>query len=150
MRNFLEILRNKRGNAILGYLIVTPFIVYFMLYIILGGAYFLRVNDMTNVVNMKLDRALVEGQFTTTLRDELENELDSKGFGGADLTINISPSVAGDSNNTSYAKRGEEIEITVLYKKPHYFYYPNRLFSPSISESKFYIGAKISGMSEKW
>ena len=110
----------------------------------------MRVNDMTNICNKKLDRALVEGQFTSTIRAELENELADHGFSGTDLEITITPNPASDGSDGTYASRGQEIELTVLYRKPHWFYYVNRLFSPSLEDSKFYIGTKISGMSEKW
>ncbi len=110
----------------------------------------MHINDMTNICNKKLDRALVEGQFTSAIRAELENELATYGFSGTNLEITITPSQAGDASDGTYAPRGQEIELTVLYKKPHWFYYINKFFSPSLAESKFYIGTKISGMSEKW
>lgn len=141
---------DEKGNSILGYIIISPFLIYFILYLVLGGAYFMRINDMTNICNKKLDRALVEGQFTSTIKTELENELATYGFSGTELEITITPSEADDGDDGTYASRGEEIELTVLYKKPHWFYYINKFFSPSLEDSKFYIGTKISGMSEEW
>lgn len=145
-----RILSDKKGDSILGFVIISPFLVYFILYLVLGGAYFMRINDMANICNKKLDRALVEGQFTSTLRSELESELATYGFSGTELEIVITPSRAGDGSDGTYVNRGQEIELQVLYKKPHWFYYINRFLSPSLEESKFYIGTKISGMSEKW
>lgn len=150
MKKIRNILLNNKGDSILGYVIVAPFLLYFTVYLILGGAYFLKINDMTNICNKKLDRALVQGQFTTSLQTELINELVLAGFHEDNLTITISPAVAGDSNNDTYIERGNEIQVTIIYKKPHRFYYPNKFFSSSLEESKFYIGTKISGMSEKW
>lgn len=150
MRRVTKILTNKKGNSILGYIIIAPFLLYFILYLGLGGAYFLRINDLTNICNKKLDRALVEGQFTNALKTELQTELSSRGFSGSELQITITPTEADDGVDSTYVERGQEIELTVLYARPHEFYYVNRLFSPSLEASKFYIGTKISGMSEKW
>jgi len=137
----------KGGGEILAFIVVAPIFVWFFVYIILGGSFLLKKNDMTTIVNKKLDRALVEGQFTNTLQTELINELTSKGFSKSDLEISVTPNDAYDSNDGSYVARGTEIEITVLYKQPHPFYYVN-LGAGSIE--KFYIGTKIQGMSEKW
>lgn len=150
MANIKQALSNKRGESILGYIVVAPFLVYFILYLILGGAYFLKINDMTNIANKKLDRALVEGQFSNGLKMELENELENSGFTGSELEINITPLYAGDGTDGTYTPRGQEIELMIIYKKPHPFYHVNKFFAPRIGESKFYIGTKISGMSEKW
>lgn len=150
MERLLRVLSNKKGNSILGYIVISPFLVYFILYLVLGGAYFMRINDMTNICNKKLDRALVEGQFTSTIKAELENELATHGFNGSELEITITPNQADDGSDGTYVSRGQEIELQVLYKKPHWFYYINKFFSPSLEGSKFYIGTKISGMSEKW
>jgi len=150
MEKLRNLLKNKKGNSILGYVIISPFLLYFILYLVLGGAYFMNINDMNNICNKKLDRALVIGQFTPELQEELENELASHGFSGTDLEIEITPTFAGDNDSDSYISRGNEIELKVIYKKPHWFYGVNKFFSPSLDESKFYIGVKISGMSEKW
>lgn len=150
MERIREVLSNKKGNSILGYVIITPFLVYFILYLVLGGTYFMRINDMTNIANKKLDRALVEGQFTNAIKAELENELAAYGFKGTELELTITPTQAGDGSDGTYASRGQEIELKILYTKPHWFYYINKFFAPSLPASKFYIGTKISGMSEKW
>jgi hypothetical protein len=150
MEKIKNIIKNKKGNSILGYIIISPFLLYFILYLILGGAYFMNINDMNNICNKKLDRALIEGQFTPDLQQELKDELASIGFSGSSLEIEITPTYAGDNDSNSYVERGNEIQLTVIYKKPHWFYGVNRVFSPSLDESKFYIGVQISGMSEQW
>jgi hypothetical protein len=149
MDRIRKALSNKKGNSILAYVIVSPFLVYFMLYLVLGGAYFLRINDMTNICNKKLDRALVSGQFTNVLKTELQTELNDAGFSGIELEINITPIEADDGSDGTYAIRGQEVNLKVLYKKPHWFFYPHRMFGES-DETKFYIGTEISGMSEQW
>jgi len=137
----------KGAGEILAFIVVAPIFVWFFIYIILGGAFLLQKNDMSTIVNKKLDRALVEGQFTNTLQSELINELTSKGFNQSNLEITVTPNAAYDTSDGSYTTRGNEIEITVLYKNPHPFYYAN--FGAG-SVEKFYIGTKIQGMSEKW
>ena len=121
-----------------------------MLYIILGGAYMMKINDMESIATLKMDRALVYGNFTNEIIADLRLELEEKGFKGSELEIGITPSISGDMNDSTYAPRGTEMELRIVYKKPHWFYYVNKFVSPSISESKFYIGVKKIGMSERW
>ncbi len=144
-----KILSSKRGD-ILGFIIISPFILYIMLYLILGGAYLMKINDMSTIANKKLDRALVYGQFNEQLSAEMLLELEEKGFKSSDLEIDITPSEAYDSNDSTYATRGNEIQVTIIYKRPHWFYYVNKFVMPSLDEKNFYIGTKISGMSELW
>lgn len=144
----LKYLKNERGDGnILAFIILSPIFLWFFLYIILGGSFLLEINQMSTIVNKSLDKALVEGQFTADLQLHLKEELINSGFTGDKLEITISPSVAGDSSNSTYATRGEMIEIMVLYKKPHVFYHTNFRVG---GESKYYIGTKIQGMSEQW
>lgn len=144
----MSVFLNKKGNSMLGFIIVFPFLVSFLVYIILGGAYFMKSNDMTNIVNKYFDKALLEGQFTQTIKNELTQELTTNGFD--DITIEIEPSAAGDTSGTTYTTRGNTINLTVLHNKAHSFYLINKFFMPSTSSDKFKIGVKVSGMSEKW
>lgn len=141
-------LRNEKGDSnILGFIIVAPIMLWFFVYIIFGGAFLLEINQMNTVVNKTLDIALVEGQYTTNLRQTLETELANSGFDVSSLEITITPSVAGDGNNSTYVARGGMIGVTVLSREPHPFYNIN--FKAG-SESKYYVGTQIQGMSEKW
>lgn len=139
---------NKKGNSMIGFIVVFPFLIGFLVYIILGGAYFMKNNDMTNVVNKHFDRALIEGQFTQIIRQELINELNDNGFN--DIGIEIEPTNAGDTSDTSYVTRGNSISLTVIDNKPHAFYTINKYFMPGVSSNRFKIGVRVSGMSEKW
>lgn len=140
-------LSSKKGD-ILGYIVTAPFILYVILYLILGGAYLLKINEMSTIANKKLDRALVSGQFTDQIKAELITELEEKGFKQENLTIEVTPTDADDSNDVTRVMRGDEIQIKILYTKPHWFYYINEFVNSSIDEKLFYIGTKISGMSE--
>lgn len=141
-------IRNERGGSeILGFIIVAPIMLWFFVYIIFGGAFLLEINQMNTVVNKTLDIALVEGQYTTNLRQTLETELANSGFDVSSLEITITPSAAADGNNSTYVARGGMVGVTVLSRKPHPFYNIN--FRAG-SESKYYIGVQIQGMSEKW
>lgn len=142
----IKYLNNQRGD-ILGFIIIAPIIVWFFLYIIFCGMFLLDINQMNTIVNKSLSMALVEGQFTTKLQSDLKNELINAGFTEDKLEINITPTYAGDNNDLTYATRGNIIEISVIFKKPHIFYYTN---FKSGGESKYYIGIKMQGMSEKW
>lgn len=139
-------LKCKKGS-ILSFIIIVPIIVWFFLYLIFGGLYFMQINNMATIVNKHLDQALVEGQFTTELKDSLYSSLQRAGYSGSPLEIEVTPSAAFDNNNNTYVKRGDNIEIRVVYKVAHPFYYINFGLS---NENKFYTGTKILGMSEKW
>lgn len=140
--------KNENGDgSILGFIIVAPILLWFFVYIIFGGAFLLEISQMNTVVNKTLDIALVEGQYTTNLRQTLEDELVASGYDTSNLEITINPNIAGDGNNATYVERGEMIEVIVLNKKPHPFYNIN--FKAG-DESKYYIGVQIQGMSEKW
>jgi len=139
---------NENGaSEIITFLVILPFVIYFIVYPIIGGIFLIEKNELTTIVNKKLDRAIVEGQFTTTLMTELIQELDTKGFKQEKLEITITPSMAGDNENNTYAIRGQEITIKVIYKQPHTFYYINGKLG---SEDSFYPKTKVAGMSEKW
>jgi len=144
----IKYISNKRGSGeILGFVIISPILLWFFLWIIFGGSFLLEINQMSTVVNKSLDKALVEGQYKTDLQQTLKTELINSGFTEDKLEITITPTAAGDSTNSTYSVRGEIIEITVIYKTPHVFYYTN---FKSGGESKYYIGVQIQGMSEKW
>lgn len=144
----MNYIKNEKGAVgTIETLVYLPIIFYMIVYLIMGGLFLVEKNEMTTVVNKKLDRAIVEGQFTTELKNELINELDSKGFKKEKLEIYITPDVAGDNDNNTYISRGNEISIKVIYKKTHTFYYLNFAIG---EESIFYPKAKVTGMSEKW
>ncbi|WMJ77870.1 hypothetical protein RBQ61_02780 [Sedimentibacter sp. MB35-C1] len=144
----MKYIKNQKGAIttieVLAYL---PFIIYLIVYLVMGGLFLAEKNELNTIVNKKLDRAIVEGQFTVELKEELVNELDSKGFKEEKLEITITPDAADDSNNNTYISRGNEISIKVIYKKTHTFYYLNFAIG---EESTFYPKAKVTGMSEKW
>ncbi len=144
----MNYIKNERGaiNTI-EVLVYLPIIIYIIVYLIMGGLFLVERNELTTIVNKKLDRAVVEGQFTVELKEELINELDVKGFKKDKIEISIIPDSAGDDDNMTYTKRGNEISIKVIYKKTHTFYYLNFGIG---EESTFYPKAKVSGMSEKW
>jgi len=142
-----KIIKSNKGEATLGFIVVAPFLVYFLLYLIFVALFFIRNNEIRSITNKMLDRAVVEGQFTAALQTELKNNLVAAGFEEEKLEIEITPSSSGDSINSTYAKRGEEIEIIIIYKKPHNLYF---LSFGVGGEKAYYISTKISGMSEKW
>ena len=144
----LRYLKNEKGDSsILGFIIVAPVMLWFFIYIIFSGAFLLEINQMNTIVNKTFDIALVEGQYTVDLRHSLETQLISSGFDASSLEILITPSAAGDNNNSTYVGRGEMIEVAVLSRKPHPLY--NISFKAG-QESNYYIGVQIQGMSEKW
>lgn len=144
----INIIAEEKGSAeILAFIVVTPFIVWMFTYLIFGGLFLIEINELSTITNKKMDMAMVEGQFTTTLKNQLITELNSKGYLSEKLEITISPTAAGDTNNTTYIKRGNEISIAIIYKKAHPFYYLNFGLMP---EDTFYPKTKVAGMSEKW
>ncbi len=144
----MNYLKNEKGLIeTIEILVYLPFIIYLILYLIMGGLFLAEQNEISTIVNKKLDRAVVEGQFTVELKNELIDELDLKGFKKEKLEITISPDAASDNSNDTYAPRGNEISIKVIYKETHTFYYLNFGIG---KESTFYPKTRVTGMSEKW
>lgn len=141
-------IKNQKGAIttieVLAYL---PFIIYLFVYLIMGGLFLIEKNELNTIVNKKLDRAVVVGQFTAELKEELISELDSRGFDSEKLEITIAPDAAADNNNDTYTTRGNEISIKVIFKETHTFYYLNFGIG---EESTFYPKTRATGMSEKW
>ncbi|MCL4419544.1 hypothetical protein M1146_05605 [Patescibacteria group bacterium] len=145
-----SILKNNKGSILIEYIIIYPFLITFFLYLVLAGAFFMSHNEMTNITNLKMDRALVEGQFTPELLEGLTDSLTESGFNENSLQIQITPNEAQDTDTNTYVPRGQEIELIVIHAEPPPFYWINKLFIWDLSEEKFYIGTKINGMSELW
>lgn len=144
----MNYIKNEKGaSEIIAFLVILPFIIYFIIYLIIGGLFLVEKNELTTIVNKKLDQAIVEGQFTPDIKTELIQELDTKGFKQEKLEITITPTEAGDNDNNTYATRAQEISIKVIYKHAHTFYYIN---GKSGSEETFYPKTRVTGMSEKW
>lgn len=144
----MNYINNEKGiSEIIVLLAILPIVIFIIIYMIMGGLFLVENNELTTIVNKKLDRAIVEGQFTIEIEKELIEELDAKGFSKDKLDIIISPSEASDNDNLTYIERGNEISISVVYKKAHIFYY----FNFGLAEEKaFYPKTKVTGMSEKW
>lgn len=144
----MNYIRNQKGAVVtIEVLVYLPLILYMIVYLIMGGLFLIEQNELSTIVNKKLDRAVVEGQFTAERKNELIDELDLKGFKKEKLDITITPDTAGDNNNDTYTSRGNEISIKVIYKKTHTFYYLNFGIG---KESTFYPKTRVTGMSEKW
>ena len=147
-KKIINILKSQKGTSnVLSFVVIAPLLAWFLVYILISGDFTMDTNNFSVIVNKKMERALIKGQFTIDLRQELVDELVEKGFNESYLEIKITPTEAGDNNNTTYVTRGNEIEIIVVYKKPHYFHKIN--FDVG-GDEKYYIGTKIQGMSEKW
>ncbi len=144
----MNYIKNKKGAVeTITILAFLPFIIYLIIYMTIGGLFLVERNELTTIVNKKLDRAIVEGQFTAELKEELINELNVKGFKNEKLEIVITPDAAADGNNSTYAARGSEISVKVIYKETHVFYYLNFGIG---DEKTFYPKTRVTGMSEKW
>jgi len=144
----MNYIKNEKGAVgTIEVLVYLPLILYMIVYLIMGGLFLVEKNELSTVVNKKLDRAIVAGQFTAELKEELINELDSRGFNKEKLEITITPDAASDNDNNTYTSRGNEISIKVIYKETHIFYYLNFAIG---EESTFYPKKRVTGMSEKW
>lgn len=141
-------LKNNIGVAtILQVIFISPLVTWLIVFLLVGGSFLMEKNELKTIVNKTLDIALVEGQYKTDLQQSLKEELISLGFQEEYLEISITPTVSSDSNNSTYAKRGELIDVTVVYKKVHPIYY---MINKTGDEENYYIRAKNNGMSEKW
>lgn len=141
------ICNEKGGGEILSFLVVLPITLMLVSYVIFGGLFLIEVNELSTIVNKKMDMAAVEGQFTIDIKNGLINELDDKGYKKEKLIIEISPAAAADNNDSAYVKRGQEISIKVVYEQAHPFYYINLGLA---EEKTFYPKTRVTGMSEKW
>ena len=83
----MKYLKSEKGAVeTVEILVYLPLILYMIVYLIMGGLFLIEKNELSTVVNKKLDRAIIEGQFTDVLKEELINELDLKGFKKAVLS----------------------------------------------------------------
>ncbi len=144
-----ELKENKKGEAFLSFILISPLIVWFFMYLVLGGVYFAKSNQMANIVNSKLDMALVEGKFTNQMIEDIKDDLSVLGFTKENIEISIFPEEANPAGD-EYAERGQEMIIQVICKDPQPFYYINRFIMPTLKPESLYIGTKLAGMSEKW
>lgn len=145
--NLRVLSKNKRGATIISFIIVAPFLIYFILYVVYLSMFFVKINEMKLITNNILNRAVIVGQFTTTLKDNLIYDLSKSGYEKDKLVIDIKPLHASDSRINTYVKRGNNITINIIYKVPNNLYYLN---FGIVNKTKFYINVKLTGMSEKW
>ncbi len=144
-------IKEKKGNSILSFIVVIPFLVLMMTYFVCSFTYNRTSNDFYTITNSYFDRVLIEGQLTVQLRDEMIKKLEKLGFNKENIEITANSRYVDDIDDTTYIQRGEEIQIKIINKKPHYFYLVNKMLSAgAIKEEAFYIGSIFTGMSEKW
>lgn len=144
-------IKSKKGNSILSFIVVIPFLVLMMTYFICSFTFNRTNNDFYAVTNSYFDRILVEGQITTSLMNDMTDKLERMGFDRADVEITANNGNVDDGDDSTYLQRGEEIQVKILHKKPHYFYLVNQILSlGAVNEEAFYVGSVFTGMSEKW
>ncbi len=147
----LKKLRNKKGNSILTFIVVAPFLAMFMTYFVFSFTFNRANNYFYNVTNATFDRVLVEGQLTNDLKDDMLRQLEKMEFDRSSIEIKTTNSSVDDGNDLTYVSRGDEIKIQILHKKPHDFYHINNIITlGSASETSFYVGSVFTGMSEKY
>lgn len=145
--NLRVLSKNKRGASIISFIIVAPFLIYFILYVVYLSMFFVKINEMKLITNNILNRAIIEGQFTTVLKNDLIYDLNKAGYETDKLIIDIKPLHASDGRINTYVKRGNKITIRVVYTKPSNLYFLNFGLD---DKTRYYISVKLSGMSEKW
>lgn len=139
----------KKGDGLLTFVIFSPFIVAFVMFFVGLFTFSASVSIFQSNTNSVFDRVLIEGQLTKNLKEELLTKLEANGFDRKYIEISSETSVLVDDIDSTYVKRGEPIEIQILYRKPHYFYYINKLLLNNVKEETFYIGHVPNGRSEK-
>lgn len=147
----LKRLRNKKGNSILTFIVIAPFLAMFMTYFVFSFTFNRANNYFYNVTNTTFDRVLIEGQLTNDLKDDMYMQLEKMEFDRNSIEITTTESYVDDGNDSTYVSRGDEIKIQILHKKPHAFYHINNIITlGSVSEKSFYVGSVFTGMSEKY
>lgn len=147
----MNILKSKKGNSILTFIIIVPFMAMFMTYFVSSYTFNKTNSYFYNIANSSFDRILVEGQMTSSIENDMMNKFSKIGFDTSKIEIVTNSSAINDNNNSTYVARGEEVKVQILHKKPHYFYFINNIFTlGSSKEETFYIGSVFSGMSEKY
>lgn len=143
-------LKSKSGNTMISFIITLPLLVAFMTYLVCGFTFNRANHDFYTITNSTFDRVLVEGQLTTELENEMLMKLEKAGFDKTKIEINVNKNEVFDNSDSTFVNRGEEIQVKILHKKPHYFYYINNIITRGNSNEKnFYIGSVFTGMSEK-
>lgn len=146
----LNKLKSKKGNTIISFIITLPILITLMTYFVCAFTFNRANHDFYTITNSTFDRILVEGQLTVALEDEMLTNLEKVGFDRNKIEIKVNKSEIFDNSDTTFLNRGEEIQVQILHKKPHYFYYVNKIISKGSSDEKnFYIGSVFTGMSEK-
>jgi len=147
----LKNIRNKKGNAILTFIVIAPFLAMFMTYFIFSFTFNRANNYFYNVTNTTFDRVLIEGQLTNGLKEDMYSQLEKMEFDRNSIEITTTNSSIDDGNDSTYVSRGDEIKIQILHKKPHYFYHINKIITlGSVGKESFYVGSVFTGMSEKY
>lgn len=138
-----EIFHNKRGN-IVGYILIYPTLVFLFIFLISAGSFFIQKYMIYNVTSQHLDLALVEGQFTTDIKNSMREKSIGVGLKDEHLVINYSP-------DNTLVNRQEIMTIELIHNEPHALYHIARFFLGSNARPEsFYIKSTMSGMSEKW
>lgn len=143
-------LKSKSGNTLISFIVVLPLLVSFMTYFICVFTFNRANHNFCTITNATFDRVLVEGQLTSELENEMLMKLEKAGFDKTKIEINVNKNEVFDNSDSTFVNRGEEIQVKILHKKPHYFYYINNIITRGNSDEKsFYIGSVFTGMSEK-
>lgn len=145
----LKSLKSKKGNTIISFIITLPILVTLMTYFVCAFTFNRANHDFYTITNSTFDRVLVEGQLTVALENEMLTNLEKVGFDKSKIEIKVNKSEIFDNSDATFLNRGEEIQLQILHKKPHYFYYVNKIISRGGDEKSFYIGSVFTGMSEK-
>lgn len=143
-------LKSKSGNTMISFIITLPLLVAFMTYSVCVFTFNRANHDFYTITNSTFDRVLVAGQLTAELENEMLMKLEKAGFDKTKIEINVNKNEVFDNSDSTFVNRGEEIQVKILHKKPHYFYYINNIITRGNSDEKsFYIGSVFTGMSEK-
>lgn len=114
-------------------------------------SYEMNQNRFITITSRTMDKVLVKGQLTNADRNEMYEALATIGMTDQSrVLITGSPVEAFDVSDATYAKRGQSITMTVIYDKPHFIANMVSILNPGADKSRYRIGHRMEGMSEKW
>ncbi|MCT4662830.1 MAG: DUF4320 family protein [Tissierellales bacterium] len=139
----MKIRKNNKGSAIIELLLILPLLIFLILFFVFLIVFGYDSHKFNRICDNYFEKALVEGQFTNTLKDDFINELDDGGFNKDLVEITSPQSEVLDSDDDTYVVRGNSIDVKIKYNKEY------KINMYTLGIKKILITKRCQGMSEE-